>query len=158
MGGQTMGYVDQNLMSGETILHRGNLHWAMFLTGFILLLLGLLLFFSSDLIFFQGLGVILLIISTLRLLNELIAKLTSEFVITSRRVIVKYGLIRRVTSELNHNNVESLNVHQGILGRMLDYGTIVVNGTGGHRTPVPSISSPLQFRTKAMEIIDSSQE
>ena len=152
-----MGYVDKNLMSGETILYRGKLHWAIFLTGVILLILGLSLFLSSGPIA-QGFGVFLLIIAIIRLLNDTFVMLTSEFAITSRRVIVKYGFIRRVTSELNHSNVESLNVDQGILGRLLDYGTIVVNGTGGHRTPVPSISSPLKFRSEAMEIIDSSQQ
>ena len=152
-----MGYVDKNLMSGETILYRGKLHWAIFLTGFILLLVGLSLFFSSGPVG-QGVGVFVLVIAVIRLLNDAFVKLTSEFAITSRRVIVKFGFIRRVTSELNHSSVESLNVNQSILGRLLDYGTIVVNGTGGHSTPVPSISSPLKFRSEAMQIIDSSQQ
>ena len=152
-----MGYVDKNLMSGETILYNGKLHWAILLTGFILLLLGLPLYFSSGPIS-EIFGGLLLIIAIFRLMNDTIVMLTSEFAITSKRVIVKYGFIRLVTSELNHNSVESLNVEQSILGRILDYGTIVVNGTGGRRTPVPSISSPLKFRSEAMQIIDSSKQ
>ena len=149
-----MGYVDKNLISGETILYSADIHWVIFLMDFISLLYGLYLFSSLGLIA-QSIGIILIIISLIGLLNDTIVKLTSEFSITSRRVIVKVGFIRRVTSELNHTEVESLTFKQGILGRILDYGTIFINGTGGHITRVPNISSPLEFRSNAMQIVDS---
>ena len=56
--------------------------------------------------------------------------------------------------ELNHSKVESLVIDQGIIQRMLNVGTIVVQGTGGGKTPIPNIDEPLIFRTNAMEMID----
>jgi uncharacterized membrane protein YdbT with pleckstrin-like domain len=69
-------------------------------------------------------------------------------------IIAKVGLIRRSTIELNHQKVESMGIDQSIMGRIFNFGTLTINGTGGVRTPIPSISSPLEFRKKAMETIE----
>ena len=42
--------------------------------------------------------------------------------------------------------VETIRVDQSILGRVLNYGTIVVTGTGGTNEPFTSIANPLEFR------------
>jgi len=56
-----------------------------------------------------------------------------------------------------YSKVESINVEQGIFGRIFDFGTLVINGTGGGKTPIPSIDSPLEFRKNAMQAIDAMQ-
>lgn len=56
------------------------------------------------------------------------------------------GFISRYIVELNLNKVESLTVDQGIIGRVLNCGTVTVNGTGGVRTVFKSIDDPLAFR------------
>jgi uncharacterized membrane protein YdbT with pleckstrin-like domain len=61
-------------------------------------------------------------------------------------VIVKTGLIKRDTSELNLNRVEGVSVNQSILGRLFDYGTVSVQGTGGGIAPVQTVDDPLSFR------------
>ena len=50
---------------------------------------------------------------------------------TDRRIIYKRGFISRHTEEMNMDKVASVDVDQSILGRILDYGTIHVIGTGG---------------------------
>lgn len=82
----------------------------------------------------------------------LIDKYSDEFVITNRRVIVKTGLISRKTFEMNHSKIESVNVDQGILARILGYGTIIIVGSGGTREIFPKIKSPLEFRKKFQEL------
>ena len=67
--------------------------------------------------------------------------LTTELALTNRRIIAKSGLIRRNTIELKTNRVESLGVNQGILGRIFNFGSIVVKGVGGSHAPIPYISS-----------------
>jgi uncharacterized membrane protein YdbT with pleckstrin-like domain len=116
-------YVASNLISGEQVVYETKLHWIVFLS-----LRGIL---------------------TLWLL-PLIDYWTSEFAITSKRVIVKIGLISRQTLELNLQRVESVSVDQSILGRLLGYGTITIIGTGGTREPFHRIANPLEFR-KAVE-------
>ncbi|MCA6423278.1 PH domain-containing protein [Flavobacterium sp.] len=82
----------------------------------------------------------------------LIDKYSDEFVITNRRVIVKTGLISRKTFEMNHSKIESVNVDQGILARILGYGTIIIVGSGGTREIFPKIKNPLEFRKKFQEL------
>jgi uncharacterized membrane protein YdbT with pleckstrin-like domain len=53
---------------------------------------------------------------------------------------------------MNLSKIESVNVNQGILGRMLGYGTIVVVGTGGTNEPFAYITDPLTFRKKFQEL------
>ncbi|MGC4000144.1 MAG: PH domain-containing protein [Anaeromyxobacter sp.] len=71
---------------------------------------------------------------------------TAEFGVTSKRVMIKVGFIRRQSLETLLTKVEGVAVNQGILGRILGYGTIVVNGTGSTRTPFANISEPDAFR------------
>jgi uncharacterized membrane protein YdbT with pleckstrin-like domain len=56
-----------------------------------------------------------------------------EFAITNKRVIIKTGLISRKTFEMNHSKIESVNVDQGIVGRILGYGTVRIVGSGGSK-------------------------
>jgi len=75
----------------------------------------------------------------------LIDNYTSEFAITNKRVIIKTGLIRRKTLEMNLSKIETVGVEQSILGRILDYGTITLIGTGGTHESFPNIMNPLEF-------------
>lgn len=118
-------YVQQNLSTGEQVVYEAKLHWIIFVS-----LKALLTLFIAPLIAFS----------------------TSEFAITNKRVIIKVGLISRRTLEMNLNKIESVNVNQGILGRMLGYGTIVIVGTGGTKEPFAGISDPLGFRKKFQEL------
>jgi hypothetical protein len=49
-----------------------------------------------------------------------------------------------------HKRIESLSVQQSIMGRLLDYGTLLIHGTGGGREAIPNIAQPLKFRNAAM--------
>ena len=67
--------------------------------------------------------------------------------LTNRRLIYKRGIIWRVSREVNLAQIESVDVGQSILGRLLGYGEIAVRGTGGSWDPIPIISRPLMFRS-----------
>src|SRR5262245_61554529 len=56
------------------------------------------------------------------------------------------GLIKRDTIEINAAKVESVDVRQSILGRFLDYGTVIVSGTGWKALPMVSVAKPLELR------------
>jgi uncharacterized membrane protein YdbT with pleckstrin-like domain len=112
-------YVQSNLISGEEVIYEAQLHWIIFVS-----LRAILTLFIAPLIDF----------------------LTSEFAITNKRVIIKVGFISRRTLEINLQKIESISVDQTILGRILDYGNIVVIGTGGTKEPFSNISAPMEFR------------
>ena len=80
--------------------------------------------------------------------------LTTEFAVTNRRVIAKVGFIRRRTLEILLSKVESIAVQQPILGRILDFGTITVTGTGGTRESFRAIVGPIVVRKNINHIIE----
>jgi uncharacterized membrane protein YdbT with pleckstrin-like domain len=147
-----MSYVRSNLMPGENIVAVAKIHWWIFVTPGILTLIGLLLARHRDI---GGLGVILLLVGLILLVKAIIYRISTELAVTSKRVIAKFGFIRRTTIELSHRKMESLNVNQGILGRILNFGTVVVTGSGGTATPIPSIDAPLEFRRAALSAIET---
>lgn len=81
---------------------------------------------------------------------------TTELAITNKRVIAKFGLIRRDTIEMNISKVESIQVDQGILGRIFNFGSILVAGAGDPKAPIPGISEPLKFRRTFFEVQEES--
>jgi uncharacterized membrane protein YdbT with pleckstrin-like domain len=70
----------------------------------------------------------------------------TEIAVTNRRVIYKRGFIKRYTAEMNMDKVESVIVTQSILGRMLNYGTIHVRGTGEGIEHLHDVWAPLSLR------------
>lgn len=69
-----------------------------------------------------------------------------EFVLTNKRIMAKVGVIRRVAFELQSNRVESILVHQGIIGRLLNFGTLMPCGIGASKVCVPFVIEPFEFR------------
>ena len=51
--------------------------------------------------------------------------------------------------------VESIQVDQGIFGRLLDFGSITISGTGGDKSPVKNVSQPLEFRKAFMTAVNA---
>ena len=147
-----MGYVDKNLMSGEVVLYEAKISWVNYLPSIFLFIVGILL-----IRLYSTIGYVIIIISVFNFLVAFITRWTTELVVTSKRVIHKTGLISRKTIELNHSKVESYYVEQSVLGRIFDFGTIIIHGTGGGKNPIRDVDSPLMFRNKAMEIIDTYQ-
>ncbi len=123
-----MTYVEKSLMAGEQVVYRAELHWVVFVS-----LKALLTLF----------------------IQPLIQRATSEFAVTNHRVIIKVGLVSRKTVEINLEKVESIGVDQSIVGRILDYGSIEVVGTGGTREPFRSIRDPLGFRRAVTEATEA---
>ena len=158
-----MGYVEKNLMPGEILYAVGRLHWIIFSKSILFSVVAVGLLIYSVLgdpklsIPLRSAGLIVLLPALWSLSQASIKLRATELAVTSKRVIAKFGFIRRNTIELNHSKVESFHVDQSILGRIFGFGTLHINGTGGGITPIPNISDPLGFRRKAMEAIDASQ-
>jgi uncharacterized membrane protein YdbT with pleckstrin-like domain len=134
-------YVEGALVKDEKIVHLGHISlWSLWH----LIALGLVLLPAF------GLGLIFLIMAYVRYK-------TTELAITTKRVIVKFGLIRRRTIEININKVESIQVDQEILGRVFNFGTLVISGAGNPQAPVAGISSPMDFRRAFIEAQDQAK-
>ena len=150
-----MGYIDDNLMVGEQVVYRVKHHWIIFQWPVLLLFVGLAISLVAAEFSYLFMGVVLAILTCI---PPLIAFKTSEFGVTNKRVIVKVGWIQRHSVETLLTKVEGIQVNQEILGRILNYGSITISGTGGSRDPFHKIVAPLEFRRKVQEQIMAVQD
>jgi uncharacterized membrane protein YdbT with pleckstrin-like domain len=122
-------YVDESLGANEQIVMRGRwplAHWAM--AWLILIVLGVVV-----------IGVYIFIRRAVRML-------TTEFAVTNKRVILKWGWLNRHTQELTVESIESVQLVQSIWGRIFGYGRLTVTGTGDARIIFPPMAEPVKFR------------
>ena len=100
--------------------------------------------------FFGLIGVFVTVVGSLSLIRAIIRRLSTEMVVTDRRVILKEGFLSRKTIEINMDKVERVDVDQTILGRLFDYGSVTVKGTGASYEPFKMVNSPIIFRNAIM--------
>ena len=129
-----MSYIDDSLVEGETLIHRARVSWW---SQFALLLLGIV--------------TLVVVVGLVFLVMAWIKVRSTELAITNKRVIAKFGFVKRHTVEINLDKVEALKVEQGVMGRILNYGTIFISGAGTSVAPIRDIADPLVFRRKFME-------
>jgi uncharacterized membrane protein YdbT with pleckstrin-like domain len=148
-----MNYVRRVLQPGESVIHVTRLHWMIFIpailwfTAAIVLLIAALTLDGDLRIGGEALAAFAAIFGLVAGIPALIRRSTTELAVTDRRVIYKSGVLARHTLEMNRSKVESVDVDQSVLGRILNFGTIVVRGTGGSLEPIRMISEPLAFRS-----------
>lgn len=130
-------YIQDALIKDEKVIYTGTVSILAFLPHIII---GLLLIKF-------GIGIILWIYAA-------IVYFTTELAFTNKRVIAKFGLISRRTIEININKIESIQIHQGILGRICNYGSLTISGAGNPMAPIPNISNPMEFRKNFNEYQD----
>ncbi|MDR0408346.1 MAG: PH domain-containing protein [Campylobacteraceae bacterium] len=137
-----MSYLQETLINGEEVVYEGRLSiWFLLPTIF--------------------LGVIFLLLSIYFIWSILVALvmfglayatyISTELAFTNKRVIAKVGFIKRVTVELNISKIETIQVRQSVLGRIFNYGSIIIAGAGNPQAPIAGISQPMVFRNKFME-------
>src|SRR5262245_20187827 len=136
-----MGYIEANLLDGERVVHKARLHWLIFWKAPLVLLASVPVFQLEPRV-----GAFVFALGLLMFVPPLVASMTSEFGVTNRRVIIKTGFLHRRTLELLLRQVEAISVDQSVAGRMFNYGTIMLSGTGGVKEEFHNIAAPLEFR------------
>lgn len=153
-----MGYAEKNLVAGESVLYRARYHWVVYRTSLLLFLLGVLVGAASLYarrtspgsgvalpvgllaVVFLFLGLVLWIARRIRVGAD-------EFVVTSRRVIRRVGLVSREIEQAPLEKIQDITVQQGAIGRMLDFGTVVLETASERGTLLfPGIAHPEAFR------------
>jgi len=172
-----MGYVDRNLVPGETLLYRTRHHWLVllgpFFGGLLFLVPGIALMVeaiatrdSAGLAVGSATispkvmvvsGVVLAAAAIITFSYGVAKRNATEMAVTNRRVLIKTGMTSRRTLDLMLSRVESIGVEETAAGRMLGYGSVVVRGTGGTPEPFLMIAHPQEFRRAVQEQIGSPQ-
>ena len=143
-----MSYIKEILRPDEKLLAIGNMHWIIYWPAIVLMAVAVITL--TVLGWASIVGRIIFILLTLAAIffaiKEWLQQWITEIAVTDRRVIVKTGLIRRHTAEMNMDKVESVTVYQPVLGRLLDYGSVHVRGTGEGLGHLDYIKSPILLR------------
>ena len=147
-----MGYAERVLQPGEAIAYRASLHWILMAPGVVLTVAAMALSIVAavkagpDLrTGLLGLSLVLFLFGAAQLLRAWLRRISTEIIVTNRRIILKTGLVGRQSIEMNLDKVESVLVNQSVLGRILDYGALVIRGVGAGLEPIADVAAPLEF-------------
>lgn len=125
-----MPYIAESLSAGEEISALFRLHWVARIPLAIWLLLGI-----------PTVGITLVIA-----LYEYLRIRHIEQGVTNKRVIFKTGIISRKSEEMKLSSIETVEIDQGIFGRILGYGSIKVTGRGTSDVLFRLIDDPMAVK------------
>lgn len=154
-----MYFTENNLMDDEALVRATRLHPIVLLVPAmtVSVLAGSLSLVSDVPVAFYALAFVVLG-AAYRFLDRLVLFLTSEFAVTSKRVLGKTGFIRLKTLDIVLAKVEAIRIDQSILGRLLDYGDVEVTGTGGTEEVLRFIPGPLDFSKSIQEQLSALED
>jgi uncharacterized membrane protein YdbT with pleckstrin-like domain len=146
-------YIDEILQPGEKVLYSTNAHWMFYLPAIAAWILALVLLILSRTATTEGIillclsaSAIVAIVALYWTVKAWFHRWTTETDVTNLRVVHKTGFIKRRTFEMALDKVESVDVNQSILGRLLDFGDVTILGVGEGKETISTIASPLAFR------------
>ena len=128
-----MAYIDESLSAGEEISSLFAQHWVVRIPMVIWLLLGI----TFPLAIYEYLRV-----------------RYTELGVTNKRVIYKTGIISRKSDEMKLASIETVEIDQGVLGRILGYGNIHVSGRGISDVVLRNVKDPMAVK-RAIESISN---
>jgi len=143
-----MSYIERSLGDSEAILYRARFPWFYYAAAW-LALAGFLA--AGIAAYAYPMLAALTIVAGLVLFIALLEPLwTTEIGVTNQRFIYKRGLLWRTTQELQLRAIEEVNLYQGVLGRLFDFGRLQLHGTGVNDIRLPNLADPVGLR-KALQ-------
>jgi uncharacterized membrane protein YdbT with pleckstrin-like domain len=146
-------YIDEILQPGENVLYSTNAHWVFYLPAIAAWIVAVILFILSRATTIEGVILLCLSASAVVAIVALywtakawFHRLTTETDVTDRRVVHKTGFVKRRTFEIALDKIESVDVNQSIMGRILNYGDVTILGVGEGKETISTIAAPLSFR------------
>lgn len=125
----------------ENVVYRTRLHWIIFAPPLLLFAAGL-----GAVAFQPVTAVVLLAASAAAILAAYAKYASTEIVITDQRIVYKSGLLARKTVEMRKDKIESIDVSESVFGRLLDFGSVTVKGTGGGIEAIHNVAAPFELR------------
>ena len=127
-----MSYIEESLSEGEKVEGLFSLHWFAWMPMVIWIILGIVTF---------GVTWLIAIYEFLRL------KFLEQGV-TNNRVILKKGIIGRQSDEMKLKSIETVEIDQGVFGRIFGFGTVKVTGRGLSDVRFKSIDDPMAVKRR----------
>lgn len=159
-------FIRETLLSDEKLVYVTRPHWVVFGSCVAAFILAFLIYCYGPAYFsfrfnllggydlYQLIAFAVFAAGVYWLAQALVRYYTSEYGVTNKRVLMKTGWIRRNSLEIFLQKLEAIHVDQTIMGRILNYGTIVIIGTGGTEDYYFYIPDPLGFRKRVQQQAD----
>lgn len=149
-----MAYYTKVLQPDETVRMVGRLHWLIFWPAAFWLAAAIAIACVGAFVAFEPIprhicfyaAAAIALVAALMFIAHWVRRESTEIVVTDRRVIFKRGLFSHYTVEMNVAKIETVDVRQSVWGRLLDYGTVVVRGTGAGIEPLRGVDHPVALR------------
>ncbi len=150
-----MGYIEKNLMENEQVVYEANLHYIVYAVPFLVALLAVGFLFITDLDWMWRI-ILMVAVWLAAFIWAVVINGGKQYVVTTRRLIFKRGIIRRSSFELLLRKCEGIQIEQSIMGRILGYGSVLVT-TGEATNRYDNIKKPLKFSTCINQQIDNTK-
>jgi uncharacterized membrane protein YdbT with pleckstrin-like domain len=148
-----MAYIEQTLGANERLVSRARFPWLYYAAAALVLILlfGIAAFLQKW--EFTTLAVLSALGGVVACLSILVPIWTTEIGVTNQRLVYKRGFVKRNIDELQLWAIESVNLQQSAIGRLLGYGRLIAQGTGDDSITLPNIAHPLAFRKAIQDAI-----
>lgn len=137
-----MSYIQQSLSTNEHVVNLFSLHWSAWIpavaTGTLGIVVGAAMLMVSSLAAIVGVLTLGLVAFGLAL-----GLLFIEQGVTNKRVVLKTGVIGRQSDEMKLSSIETVEIDQDILGRLLGYGSITITGKGVSSVVFKNVADPI---------------
>lgn len=141
-------YIREQLIYGENVVFLCHVHWKIWIPAcfWFAVIAGIFFPASREPDYFLWIILVPLVPFIYYFIKAYIEQSSTCLAVTNKRVICKFGFIRRSSFEINLDKVEGVNLEQSFLGRIFDCSTVIVSGTGSSHAPVPNIIDARDFK------------
>ena len=131
-------------MTEQENTYIARLHWIIFAWPILFLLASLYL--KQRFHWIEPLGTVLILFAIAWFILACMTYQYSSLIITEKQLTLNTGFLMRQSIQIPMNKIESIDIRRSILGAILQYGTLIVTGTGSSRYTIPSLNKPLVYR------------
>lgn len=133
--------VQDLLVKGEEIVMQAEISPAIYWKSFAVLLASFLLALVA-----VPLGIVLAVAALLMFIHATIKKEILMFVLTNKRILVRYGILQVDVVDMHFSKVESIELERMIPGYILGYASLIVMGTGQRFIGIPYVKNARELR------------
>lgn len=150
-----MSYIEKNLLDGEQIIYRTKKHFIIFLVPVILTIMTVFFYTNPILAQIAWIAGLATLISWA---NQALTYVTSEYVITNKRLMMKEGFFFRRANEMRLTTITNVAITQSLLGQLLNYGSLIINSFGGVDDVFSLIDHPFAFQKQVQAQLDKTSK
>lgn len=132
------------MINKDDIVYIGKLHWVLFLAP--IMLIGISIYCYFNVYSLDTVSLFFIVIGLVWLLVIWGTYHFSSLIIKKKQIILRTGILVRQTVDIPFSKIESIDIRQSILGSLLNYGSLMITGTGGSRQAIQFLRKPLTCR------------